>query len=319
MDTTPKTPIHYTDSQVVAIARRVTWVGFAVNAILSALKIAAGIIGRSSAMIADGVHSLSDFITDLIVIVMIGVSRRKANTSYQYGYGKYETFATLLIGVALGAVALALFFNGLRDVIDIIDGSVPERPGMIALWMAVISIVAKEWLFRYTRTWGTRIGSAAVIANAWHHRSDAFSSVATLVGVGGAVLLGPSWRILDPLAAMLVSVFIAVASINIAHPAVRELLDVALPPELTSRIKKVIAATAGVITFHHLRTRRNGPRVIIDVHLKVDPQITVEAGHAIASAVETRLREDLGQAMIINIHVEPYRGQKILPDGSCAD
>ncbi len=310
---------HYSDRQVVGIARRVTWVGFAVNAALTGLKIAAGIIGRSSAMVADGVHSLSDFVTDVIVIVMIGVSRRKANTVYQYGYGKYETLATVIIGAALGIVALGLFAGGLHAVVEVIRGNLPEQPGMIALWMALISILAKEILFHYTRRWGQRIGSAAVIANAWHHRSDAFSSLATLTGISGAIFLGPSWRIFDPIAAMLVSLFILRAAINIARPAVMELLDASLPPEIAGKLKNIIKDTPGIITYHHFRSRRNGAMIILDVHIKVNPNITVEQGHSIATDMERRLKGDFGRSMIVNVHVEPYRGQKINPDGSCKD
>lgn len=309
----------YSDSQVVAIGRRVTWVGFAVNALLAALKIAAGIIGRSSAMVADGVHSLSDFVTDVIVIVFIGVSRRKANNDYQYGYGKYETFATLLIGVALGVVAIALFCDGLMAVLGWLDGETPEEPRQIALWMAVVSIAAKEWLFRYTRRWGRLIGSAAVSANAWHHRSDAYSSLATLAGVAGAMFLGAQWRVLDPAAAMLVSVFIAISSADIARPAVKELLEVSLPPETAAPIRDIIRNTPGVITYHHFRSRRNGPRTIIDVHIKVDPDITVAHGHAIATEVEHQLKQQYGPSMITNIHTEPYKGQTVRADGSCED
>lgn len=317
MDTPADT--RYTDTQVVSIARRVTWVGFAVNALLAALKIAAGIIGRSGAMVADGIHSLSDFITDVIVIVMIGVSRRKANKNYQYGYGKYETLATLLIGGALGIVAIMLFVAGLDKVIDVVRGESLEKPGMIALWMALISIISKEWLFRYTRLWGRRINSAAVIANAWHHRSDAFSSLATLAGIAGAIFLGSHWRVLDPLASMIVSVFILIAAFNIARPAIKELLDASLPPEITRPLRDAIRETPGIITYHHFRSRRNGPRIIIDVHIKVAPDISVEQGHAIASDVERKLKKDFGQSMITNIHIEPYKGQQILPDGSCND
>lgn len=309
----------YTDSQVVGIARRVTWVGFVINAILGGLKIAAGVIGRSGAMVADGVHSLTDFITDLIVIVMIGVSRWKVNKIYQYGYGKYETFATLLIGVSLALVAVALFWHGFSEVLDSVHGTPPPEPGKIALWMAIASIIAKEWMFHYTRNWGRRIDSAAVIANAWHHRSDAISSIATLVGVGGAILLGEQWRILDPVAAMIVSIFIAVSSIDIARPAIRELLEVSLPPDVTEPLMEIIKSTPDVITYHHFRSRRNGPRIIIDVHIKVAPDITVKAGHEIATQVEHRLKKGFGDSMIVNIHVEPYRNQPVHPDGSCDD
>lgn len=309
----------YTDADVVRIARHVTWVGFGVNAVLAALKILAGIFGRSSAMIADGVHSLSDFITDLIVIVMIGVSRKKTDGIYQYGYGKYETLATLIIGVALTFVAIGLFVNGLKDVVAVIDGEQLEAPGAIALWMAILSIALKEWLFRYTRAKGRAIGSAAVIANAWHHRSDAYSSIATLAGIAGAMFLGPHWRVLDPLAAMLVSMFILMVSWEIAKPAVKELLEVSLPSEVTDKLRETIRQTDGVITYHHFRSRKNGPRTIIDVHLKVDPKITVEAGHEISATVERKLQEQLGKTLIANIHIEPYRGQAVHPDGSCND
>lgn len=310
---------HYTDSQVVAIGRRVTWVGFVFNAVLAALKIAAGIIGRSSAMVADGVHSLTDFFTDIIVIVMIGVSRRKANHLYQYGYGKVETFATLLIGVALAIVAFALFWNGLTDVIAAIEGKTPPQPHWIALWMALLSIVAKEWLFHYTRNWGRRICSPAVIANAWHHRSDAISSLATLAGISGAMFLGPHWRVLDPAAAMVVSVFIIISSFDIAWPAVRELLEVSLPPDIVDNIRSSLKNTPGVITYHHLRTRRNGPRIIIDVHIKVNPDISVKSGHAISTLVEHRLKQDFGPKVLSTIHIEPYLNQAIHDDGSCDD
>lgn len=316
---TDRSPSRYTDAQVVRTARHVTWVGFGVNAVLAAMKIATGIIGRSSAMVADGVHSLSDFVTDIIVIVMIGVSRRKANKTYQYGYGKYETMATLLIGGALAIVAIGLFTDGLGRIIDVVHGGTLERPGMIALWMALISIVSKEWLFRYTRTQGRRINSAAVIANAWHHRSDAYSSLATLAGISGAIFLGPHWRILDPAASMIVSIFILGAAVNIARPAIKELLDVALPPEITDPMRRIIKETPGVITYHHFRSRRNGPRIILDVHIKVSRNISVEEGHEIATAVERALKKDFESSMITNIHVEPYKGQDILPDGSCKD
>lgn len=314
---TGSTVRQYSDSETVKIARRVTWTGFWVNAALSVLKIGAGIVGRSSAMVADGIHSLSDFITDLIVIVLIGVSRRKANDIYQYGYGKYETFATMIIAMALAVVAVMIFCEGVRSISLTLRGDVLPRPGMIALVMAIVSIAAKELLFHYTYRWGKRIGSDAVVANGWHHRSDAFSSIATLAGIGGAMFFGEKWRILDPIAAMLVSVFILIVAVRIGLPSVRELLEVSLPADLTKRILNVTRHTPGVITFHHFRSRRNGSRIILDLHIKVAPDITVEAGHAIADNVEQRIKDTIGQRMIINIHVEPYRGQHIKADGSC--
>ena len=188
-----------------ARAKKVTWVGFWVNVVLSVAKIIAGIVGRSGAMIADGVHSISDFVTDIIVIVFIGVSAKGENTRFRYGHGKFETFATMLISFALFAVAVGLFWTSFNQIVDALNGKVLPRPEMVALVMAFVSVVAKEWLFHYTRVAGEQMNSMALVANAWHHRSDAFSSIAVLVGIGCAMFLGERWRVLDPIAAATVS------------------------------------------------------------------------------------------------------------------
>lgn len=293
--------------EAVAVGRRVTWVGFGVNAVLAVLKIAAGIIGRSSAMLADGVHSITDFVTDIIVVVFIGLSRRKADCDHAYGHGKYETFATMIVAFFLGIVAIGFFVDGAEKVWMSLHGHEIARPGMIALIMAIVSIGSKEWLFHYTRREGRRINSTMIIANAWHHRSDALSSLATLAGIAGAMFLGERWRILDPLAAMLVSVFILIVAVKLAGPAVKELLEASLPPEVVKEIDNVIAGTHGVKSFHKVRTRRNGNTDIVDLHILVDPDISVKKGHDIATDCERRLKQLLGENSIINIHVEPYR------------
>lgn len=303
---------------VVKVGRRVTWVGFWVNAVLAAVKIAAGIAGRSSALVADGVHSLSDFATDLVVIVMLGVSRRSEDENYTYGHGKYETLGTLVIAVLLMCVGVMMFYDGLAGVIRAAGGELPPRPGMVTLVVAILSIVSKEWLFHYTRRWGERIGSAAVVANAWHHRSDAVSSVATLLGVAGAMWLGHRWTVLDPLAAMLVSVFVAAVGFRLAAPTMKELLEVSLPAAVVTDMKQVVASTPGVVAFHHFRSRRNGTRMIVDLHIKVDPDITVSRAHDIATDVETRLRDKFGD-VLANIHIEPYRGEVRCTDGGVRD
>ena len=300
-------------------ARHVTWVGFWTNAALGAGKIAAGIIGRSGAMVADGVHSLSDFVTDVIVLVFVSLSRRRADADHQYGHGKYETFATMLIALALLLVAVLLLVDGVDKVWLTLHGEVLPRPGMIALVVAVVSIAAKEWLFRYTKKWGEKINSAAVLANAWHHRSDAMSSLATLAGVAGAMFLGEHWRILDPLAAIAVSVFIVIVSFRIGMPSVKELLEVSLPAPVCADMWTVIRETPGVRAFHHFRSRSNGGKIIVDVHIKVDPAISVVEGHDIADKVECRMRQRFGNDMIANIHVEPYRGEGVDPTGACVD
>lgn len=308
-----------TTDYTVRKARHVTWVGFWVNATLGAGKIAAGIAGRSGAMIADGVHSLSDFVTDVIVLVFVSLSRRRDDASHQYGHGKYETFATMLIALALLAVGVLLFMDGAEKVWRMLNGEILPRPEWIALVAVIVSIVAKEWLFRYTLACGKKIRSGAVIANAWHHRSDALSSLATLFGVAGAMFLGTQWRVLDPLAAMLVSVFIVIVSFQIGMPSVRELLEASLPADICSGMWTVIRETPGVKAFHHFRSRRNGNRIIISFHIKVDPHISVVQGHDIADNTERRLREAYSDEMIVNIHVEPYRGEEVGATGACRD
>ena len=233
------------DAQVVRVARHVTWVGFWINALLGVAKVLAGVFGRSAAMVADGVHSFSDFVSDIIVIVFIGISRRKADERYQYGHGKYETFATMLLSLILAAVAVMFFVDGAEKTWGALHGAEIPSPTYLALGMCVVSIVSKEWLYRYTRRAGERIGSAVVVANAWHHRSDALSSLATMAGVGGAMFLGPHWRVLDPIAAMVVSVFIAIVAVQLGKPAIQELLEVSLPKETVKEMYSVIGTTPG--------------------------------------------------------------------------
>lgn len=312
-------PTHETidDKTVVHVARHVTWVGFWINAALGILKVLAGIFGRSTAMIADGVHSFSDFITDLIVIIFVGVSRRKADERHQYGHGKYETFATMLVAAILIIVGILFFIDGTEKILAAIKGAPLPAPTWLALSMAVASIVAKEWLFHYTYRAGRRIGSAVVVANAWHHRSDSLSSLATLFGIGGAMFLGSGWHILDPVAAMVVSIFIIIVAIKIGRPAVTELLEVSLPEDMVKRMYEVIGSTPGIEAFHRFASRRNGSRMIVDFHIKVDPGISVHDAHRIASDVENRLKKEFGPNLAANIHIEPYGGQPTNSNKMC--
>lgn len=308
------------DRQVVREARRVTWVGSVLNVLLAAGKIAAGIWGRSSAMLADGVHSLSDLITDVIVIIFVGISRRKADSEHRYGHGKYETFATLLIAVLLGWVGIMFLVDGGEAVIGALQGTdLPPRPTAFALWMAIGSILTKEWLYRYTRHVGERIHSALVVANAWHHRSDALSSVATLLGIAGAMYLGEHWRVLDPVAAIIVSIFIIKAAWEIGRPAMGELLEKSLPRELTDHMGEIIGGTPGVLAWHQLASRRNGNKMILDFHIKLRPEMTVREAHDVSKDVEQRLKEAFGPDMFINIHMEPYAGEPIDAHRRCPD
>ena len=298
--------------------KRCTLVGFGVNGLMSVLKIVAGIIGHSGAMIADGVHSISDFLTDIVVIACVGFSARGVDEEYRYGHGKFETFATFLIAEALLVVGVGLGWNGVKSVIAAFDGEQLAQPGLIALVMAVVSIAAKEMLFQYTNRVGKRLKSNAVIANAWHHRSDAMSSVATLVGISGAMFLGQQWRVLDPIAEILVSLFIVAVAVKLAVPAVKELLEVALPADENAKIAELIDGIDQVKAYHHLRTRHNGNAHVIDVHIKVDPQLTVTQAHDVATALENRLKASLDR-VIANVHVEPYKGEATDSHRHCSE
>ena len=293
-------------SEEIRLGRHVTWVGFWTNAVLSVMKILAGLFGRSSAMIADGVHSASDLLTDIAVLIVIGVSRKKADSSHTYGHGKIETFVTFIISLLLAVVGIGILIDGVERGIEFFKGGIILQPTWIALTMAFLSILTKEWLFRYTRSTARKIASSAMEANAWHHRSDAFSSIATLAGVAGAMFLGPKWRFLDPLAAVVVSALIIAMACNMAKTSIKELLEASLPKEQSDRIRNIIETTPGVKDFHHLRSRSNGNTKIIDFHIKIDPDISLNEAHDIASEVENRIKHEFSPA-VVNIHMEPYR------------
>lgn len=287
-------------------AVRITWIGFFVNFILSCGKIAAGYFGRSSAMIADGIHSFSDFVTDLIVIVFVKIAGKGRDEGHQYGHGKFETLATLIISFLLLFVAIGLFYDGITKVIDSINGTVLDKPSYMALAAALVSVITKEWLFRITAKEGKKTNNQAVIANAWHHRSDAFSSIGTFIGIAGAIFLGDKWRVLDPIACIIVSLLIFKVGIDLMKPAFAELLESSLPPETEEEIGRIIMDVQGVKRYHNLKTRKSGNYYIIDVHIKVDPAITIVAAHDIATDVEHSIKERWGSATQIMVHTEPY-------------
>ncbi len=286
---------------------RVTIVGSIVNFLLVVFKLVAGILGNSAAMLADAIHSLSDFVTDIIVIAFVRISSKPEDVGHDYGHGKYETLATALIGLILLFVGFGILWNGASSIWRFWQGGTLQQPGMLALWAAVISIVSKEGLYRYTVIKGRKLNSQAVVANAWHHRSDALSSVGTAVGIGGAILLGENWRILDPLAAVVVSFFIMKVAVQLLVPCVGELLEKSLPAEVEEKITQDILSFPGVTSPHHLRTRRIGASYAIEVHIRMDGRITLEEAHRTATAIENRLREEFGSQTYINIHVEPVK------------
>lgn len=295
-----------TDSREKSIFR-ITWIGSIVNFLLLVFKFVAGFMGHSSALVADAVHSLSDFVTDIIVIVFVKISGKPEDEDHRYGHGKYETLATALIGLALFAVGVGLLVGGATKVVEVIKGAVLPAPSMVALIAAAVSIVSKEILYRYTVRVGKNLNSQAVIANAWHHRSDAFSSIGTLVGIGGAIFLGEKWRILDPIAAIVVSVFILKVAVDLIKPCVDELLERSLPAETEKQILDIITSFPEVSSPHHLRTRRIGNNYAIEVHIRIDGQTTLKDAHNVATDIEKRLKAEFGPETHIGIHMEPVK------------
>lgn len=298
---------HMENDKRIKQIKNVTLQGSFINFILTVGKVIAGIVGNSTAMIADGIHSLSDFITDVIVIVFIKVSGKEKDKNHHYGHGKYETFATMLISFALIIVGFGILYTGAVKIIDSLNGELIEKPGFIALYAALISIVFKEGLFWYTKIEGKKLNSQAMIANAWHHRSDAFSSIGTAFGISGAILLGERWRILDPIAGIIVSFFILKVAWDIAKPSIDELLDSSLPETTEKELEEIVKRTKGVEFFHNLRTRKIGENISVEVHIKVDKNMTVELSHKIATEIEITVRKRFGERSHVIVHVEPFR------------
>ncbi|MGN0052898.1 MAG: cation diffusion facilitator family transporter [Bacteroides sp.] len=286
---------------------RVTLAGSVVNLLLLLFKFVAGIAGHSAAMVADAVHSLSDFATDMVVILFVHISSKPEDAGHDYGHGKYETLATAIIGLALLCVGIGILWNGLTAVWHFWQGDALQRPGGVALAAAVVSVLSKEAVYRYTIRAGKRCRSQAVIANAWHHRSDALSSIGTAIGIGGAFLLGERWCVLDSLAAIVVSIFIIRVAIQLLVPCINELLEKSLPPEIEEEIEQTILSFPGVCSPHHLRTRRIGNHFAMEVHVRMDGHLSLEEAHRKATEIEIELRRRFGNDTHIGIHVEPIK------------
>ena len=286
---------------------RITWIGSIVNFLLLIIKFLAGIIGHSAAMVADAVHSLSDFVTDIIVILFVRISGKPEDEGHDYGHGKYETLATAIIGIILFFVGVGILVNGTTSVIDTLNGKPLAPPSILALIVAGVSIITKEALYQYTVIKGKHLNSQALTANAWHHRSDAFSSIGTLAGIGGAICLGEKWRVLDPIAAIVVSLFIMKVSIKLLKPCVDELLERSLPAETENKILDIILSFSEVSSPHHLRTRRIGNNIAIEVHIRMDGNISLLDAHTLASKIEQRLKAEFGEKTHIGVHMEPRK------------
>ena len=286
---------------------KVTLVGSAGNVALLTFKFIAGVLGHSSAMIADAVHSLSDFITDVVVLAFVHVSAKPQDEDHDYGHGKYETFASFIIGLALIAAATGIIVSGAAKLIDWARGEQLAEPGWLALAAAIISIVVKEVLYRYTAKSGKRLDSQALVANAWHHRSDALSSIAATVGIGGAILLGNRWTVLDHMASVVVGVMLVKVSFGLLRSSVGELTESSLSSDIEREIEEIICSFPDVSEPHNLRTRRIGNRFAIEAHVRMDGNLPLTVAHERASAIEERLRQRFGRETHVTIHMEPVK------------
>lgn len=293
---------------------RITWLGAFVNLLLVAVKFAAGIAGLSAAMVADAIHSLSDLATDAIVIIFVKLSNKPADSDHDYGHGKYETFATLIIGTLLAIVGIGMMWGGGEKILDILSGTMIPTPGWTAFAAGIASIVAKETIFQYTMHVAHRTHSNTLAANAWHHRSDALSSVGTCAGIGGAIILGNDWVILDPLAAVVVSVIVTVSALKIMRTAVNELLEKSLPENIERDILDIVAEDTILQNVHHLRTRAIGSIYTIDMHVRMPGDMTLSEAHRHTILLEQRLRQAYGKGTIINIHIEPLKVNGVYPE-----
>ena len=286
---------------------KVTLVGSVGNMALLTFKFIAGIVGHSSAMIADAVHSLSDFITDIIVILFVRISAKPQDESHEYGHGKFETIASFVIGLALVAAATGIIFSGGMKLAKWLEGEQLEAPGKLALWAALLSILVKEGLYHYTVRKGKTLHSQAVEANAWHHRSDALSSIGAAIGIGGAILLGNRWTVLDPLASVVVGAMLVKVAVGLLKTSIGELTECSLPEDTENEIVQIIQSYPNVYEPHNLRTRRIGNRIAIEAHVRMNGDITLTEAHNRATNIEHQLKSRFGKSTHVTIHMEPTK------------
>ena len=284
---------------------KVTLVGGVVNVVLLLFKFVAGIVGHSAAMVADAVHSLSDFVTDIIVLVFIHISGKPKDKSHDYGHGKYETLALTLIGVALLIVAIGILYSGAAKIYVWANGGQLEAPGTLALWAALLSVLLKEAVYQYSMVKARQLNSQVVAANAWHHRSDALSSIGTAIGIGGAIFLGQRWTVLDPIASVVVGAFIVKVAIDLLRNGIGDLMEQSLPDAVEEEMLRIVGALPGVVNPHDLRTRRIGNHYAIELHILMDGDISLREAHNKASEVEDLLRARYGEDTHVAVHVEP--------------
>ncbi len=299
-----------TAASTVVRVRQVTWIGLSVNVALSILKFIAGVFGRSQALVADAVHSLTDTTTDLAVIIGSYYWDQPPDSDHPYGHHRVETVVTLFVGFVLGGAGFMVGWDALRDL----QGEPAQQPKVIALVVAAVSIISKEVLYRWTATVSRRIMSPALAANAWHHRTDAISSLPVFLAVGGAMLF-PQWALLDRVGAVVVAIFILHAAFKIIWPGIRELVDVGAPTEICREIMALAHENLDVKQVHGIRTRYVGSRILVDLHVVVNGSLSVKAGHDIAEDVKERILQNGPEVIDVIVHIEPE--EVALPDEEC--
>ncbi len=284
--------------------RRITWVGFWFNILLSGLKLTLGIVGRSQALVADGVHSLSDLASDITIICGAKYWTAPPDNAHPYGHKRIEALVTLALGLLLAGVAFGIGYDAIVKIGEKHD----TQPEFIALIGALASIVIKEFLYQWTKRVGVRIDSSAVVANAWHHRSDAFSSIPAAAAIAVA-LVKPQWGYIDHIGAIIVSLLILYSAWEIAKPALAELSDAGMKETDLKRIRKIVMSINGVKAMHAVRSRRMGSGILMDLHVLVNGKLTVRAGHDIAAEVKKKLIHDGPKLTDVVVHIEPFDQQ----------
>ncbi len=285
--------------------QRITALGALTNILLAGVKLTIGTVSGSRALVADGVHSLSDLVTDATVFLGIQAAEKPADETHSFGHGRYETISALFVGLVLGAAGVGVGVDAVRTIVDAVRGTFPNRPGPVAAVVAAVSILTKEILYRVTYRAGVTTGSPAVTANAWHHRTDALSSLAAFVGITAAAFFGPQWRIMDPAAALVVAILVVYVGGHTVWFALQEMTDAALPANIRREIVQEVRSVEGVNDPHNLKTRRLGTTVAVEIHIRVDGSITVDAGHHIATEVEKQIKVKFGSNTRVITHVEP--------------
>ncbi len=290
---------------------RVTIIGMAVNIILTIVKVVAGVVGNSAALIADGVHSLSDLLSDFVVIFSIRISAKPEDDSHNFGHKKIENLASVIVGVMLLFAGVLILYEGAGTIYDFIEGTPVEKPAMVTFYVALLSIIGKELLYQYTHRVAKKLGSDMIEVNAWHHRTDAFSSIGVAAGIGAAILLGDNWAILDPVMAVLLALYILYIAAKIIYNSTNDLMEASLSPEVNEEIKSIILDCGGVLNMHSLKTRKLGSSKAIDMHIMIDENLTVKEAAEIQKDVENCLKQRFGPDTYVIIKVEPFLDRKV--------